>query len=64
MKCETCVHFKEWTESHPYGSTTARESHAECGQESPFLKEDGKGCDEYNEFEPGIEVENWEDYDE
>jgi len=28
--CSECLHYREWTESHPYGMTTASETLAEC----------------------------------
>ena len=32
--CNTCANLRKWFESHPYGSTTARESHSECTVEA------------------------------
>jgi len=36
-ECDGCKYYKEWEESHPYGSTFAYETMAECGCENDDL---------------------------
>ena len=32
--CDTCANLRKWSESHPYGSTTASEHFQECTVEA------------------------------
>lgn len=42
--CDECTYYKTWTESHPYGSTTATETLEDCDcandSDCPRLVED------------------------